>query len=170
MYAKAIGFTWRMLAKKLAIFCSKLEFSCICSRYLDKNIRTCSSFLSLFLPPFFFFFEHFSRWQSHNPTGLEHNINSFYVIKCFHLACPIHLMRIPRSRCCSAFHRGRKLRILFCGCAKKNVAEESKIVPAIDIEYLYLFFIFFYVNISLSRLSNSYHYIKFLKTKGKIYL
>lgn len=120
--------------------------------------------------PFFFFFEHFSRWQSHNPTGLEHNINSFYVIKCFHLACPIHLMRIPRSRCCSAFHRGRKLRILFCGCAKKNVAEESKIVPAIDIEYLYLFFIFFYVNISLSRLSNSYHYIKFLKTKGKIYL
>lgn len=53
---------------------------------------------------------------------------------------------------------------------EKNVAEESKIVPAIDIEYLYLLFIFFYVNISLSRLSNSYHYIKFLKTKGKIYL
>lgn len=44
---------------------------------------------------------------------------------------------------------------------EKNVAEESKIVPAIDIEYFYDFFFFLYIKILLS-ISNSYHFIEFL--------
>lgn len=50
---------------------------------------------------------------------------------------------------------------------EKNVAEESKIVPAIDIEYSCDFF--FYIKISLS-LSNSHHYINFLNERKNLFI